>query len=332
MIAEQDYHNVMEWLSECQRPLLLTHQRPDGDALGAMGGLALALGQRGARPAAALYEPFPWRYTYFQEAARWTDWKTEGERLRRECDAVIVVDTCALAQLEPVAEWLPQAPRTLVIDHHTTRDAIGERPGDLRLIDVSASAVCLLIAEWVRATQVACSPLMATALFTGIATDCGWFRFPNTDARTLRVVAELVAAGASPNGIYGAVYQQDPPAKLRLVARMLDSLELHAGGKLAVMGLREADFVAAGADPNETEDLVNEAGRLGGIEATVLCTEQPGVIRINFRSRNALDVAALARQFGGGGHARAAGARVAGRWDEVVPAVVTAAVAALDEG
>jgi phosphoesterase RecJ-like protein len=332
MIAEADYHNVTAWLGACRRPLLLSHRRPDGDALGALGGMSVALRALGLDPRVALYEPFPARYALIEDTAIWCLWQEHGGKLEAECDAVLVLDTCAAAQLEAVLAFLNRAPRTLVFDHHATRDPIGTRPGDLRLFDESASAVCLMVAEWVATAGVTLEPRLATALFTGIATDCGWFRFPNTDARTLRVAAELLGAGAEAHRIYAAIYQQDSPEKLWLIARMLDSLELHASGKLATMYIRQADFAASGADSPVTEDVVNEASRLGCTEATILFTEEKDDIRVNFRSKNTLDVAALARRFGGGGHTRAAGARLHGRWDEVVPAVVAAAAAALNQG
>lgn len=165
-----------------------------------------------------------------------------------------------------------------------------------------------MVAEWAAATGVPLEPWLATVLFVGIATDCGWFRFANTDARTLRVAAELLAAGAAADRIHAAIYQQDRPERLKLVGRLLQSLELHADGQLAVMYLRPADFAAAGADRDCTENLINEAGRLGCTEATILFTEETGCIRVNFRSKLRLDVSALASRFGGGGHTRAAGA------------------------
>ncbi len=329
MIQEQDYRNVTAWLAQCRRPLLLTHRRPDGDALGAVGGMALALRVLGLDPYAVLYEPFPPRYALIQDAASWQDWETARGELEAKCDGVVILDTCALAQLEPVAEFLARAPRTLVIDHHATRDSIGTRPGDLRIFDEDASAVSLMVAEWVRSAGIRLEPLLATALFLGIGTDCGWFRFSCTDARTLRAAAELVDAGAEPHQIYAAIYQQDSPEKLWLIARMLHSLQMYAGGRLAVMCIRQADFAASGADQRMTEDLVNEAGRLASTEATILFTEEPDQIRVNFRSKNSLDVAELARQFGGGGHARAAGARVRGEWAEVVKRVINVTLEAM---
>jgi phosphoesterase RecJ-like protein len=217
-----------------------------------------------------------------------------------------------------------------VIDHHTTRDPIGTRDGDLRFFDETAAATALIVAEWVRAGGLTIDEEMATALFVGLATDTGWFRFSNTDVRSLRLATELVEAGANPNKIHRAVYQQEHPAKLRLIARMLEALELHVDGKLAVMTLRPADFEAAGADHTMTEDLAHEATRLGCVEVVVLFTEGPdGEIRVNFRSKRLLDVSQLATRFGGGGHPRAAGARLRGEWDRVVPRAIVEVVEAL---
>jgi len=332
MLAESDYHNITAWLAACHRPLLMSHRRPDGDALGALGALSLILSQRGPEPQVALFEPFPPRYAWIQDTAVWHSWAERGQKLAAECDAVVLLDTCAAAQLEPALDFLARAPRTLVIDHHATCDPLATRPGDLRVFDKTASATCLMIAEWAGLTSIRADRRIATALLTGIATDCGWFRFSNTDARTLRVAAELLESGAAAERIYDAIYQRDPPERLRLIARMLASLELHAGGKLAALYIRRGDFAATGSDGRMTEDLVNEAGRLGGTEATLLFTEEPDVIRVNFRSKRTLDVSALAARFGGGGHPRAAGARLRGTWDEVVPRVIAAAVAALNEG
>jgi bifunctional oligoribonuclease and PAP phosphatase NrnA len=330
MLQPQNLHNVRTWLGGCRRPLLITHQRPDGDALGAVAALARTLPALGLAPQPALFAPLPPRYAMLADLVAWERWDLHRDALAAECDAVIVLDTCAWAQLEPLADWLRDAPRTLVIDHHPTRDPLGVRPGDLRLIDEEAGATCLILHEWRASARLPLDPPTATALLIGIATDTGWFRFPNTDARVLRAAADLVAAGAPPAPLYRAIYEQDSPARLRLIGRMLTGLERRLGGRLVVLKLRRADFAAAEAEHTATEDLVNEAGRLAGLEATVMFTEEPdGRIRVNFRSKEHLDVAALAAQFGGGGHARAAGARIRGAWDDVVAQVLAATEAAL---
>jgi phosphoesterase RecJ-like protein len=330
MADTRDFLSLNSWLEQCRMPLVITHRRPDGDALGAQVAMALALRRRGLQPQVVLFEPFPPRYALLASAVKWCLWEETRDVLGTECDAVVILDTCSVSQLEPIAEYLGRAPRTLVIDHHATRDAIGTRDGDLRVFDETAAATCLIITEWVRASGLIIDEQMATALFVGLATDTGWFRFSNTDVRALRAATELMEVGANPNKIHWAIYQQEPPAKLRLIARMLESLELHVEGKLAIMTLRPADFEAVGADHTMTEDLVQEATRLGCVEAVVLFTEGPdGEIRVNFRSKQRLDVSSLATRFGGGGHARAAGARLRGQWDYVVPRVIAEVVAAV---
>lgn len=330
MISECDLQSLTTWLDECHRPLLVSHVRADGDSLGAIAALATALRRRGSDPATVLFEPMPHQYAFLQSLGPWHDWDEVRDVLSGECDALVILDTCALSQLEPIVAFLSKAPRTLVIDHHPTRDPIATRPGDLRVFDDTASATALIVAEWIRSVGLPFDEPLATALLAGIATDCGWFRFSNTDARTIRMAADLVEAGADPSRIHSAIYQQDPPARLRLIAHMLNNLELKAAGKLAVMSLRPADFAETGADRTMASDLVNEATRLASTEATLLFTEEDDrTIRVNFRSKRELDVAALASRFGGGGHARAAGARVRGAWEDVVPRVIAETIAAL---
>lgn len=326
-----ELNTVTPWLHQRQRPLLVSHQRPDGDALGSLAAMFGALRSLGASPTVALFDALPSRYRFLADPA-WGAWDAAAARFDA-FDALLILDTCSAAQLEPMAGRLADAPPTLVIDHHATRDDIGTRAGDLRVFDVSASACALLIAEWIASAAIPLTQPIATALFVGIATDCGWFRFANTDARTFRTVAELIAAGIRPDVLYQQLYQTDPLPRLRLAGRLLTGLELRADGLLAVMTLRPADLAATGADRTMTEDLVNEAARLSGVEATALFSEDAdGRVRINLRSRNWLDVAAIAAELGGGGHARAAGARANGDFDSVVESVVARLERALRNG
>lgn len=323
---------LTDWLAQRRRPMLVSHRRPDGDAIGALSVLEQALRRRGMQAQPVLFEPFPQRYALLRDASHWRLWDELTPVDGAGFDALVILDTCSFSQLEPIRDFLSSAPPTLVIDHHATTDAIGLRSGDLRIIDPAASATCLMLSEWLLSAGTI-DAAAATALLTGIGTDCGWFRFSNTDARTLRAAARLAESGADVHSVYSAIYQQDSLPKLKLIARVLDSLELHAGGLLAVMTLRQADFDATGADRGMTEDLVNEAGRLGGPEAIILFTQEPdGSVRINFRSKRGLDVAALAQKFGGGGHHRAAGARMQGDWHTVVQDVVSETAAQLRNG
>ncbi len=322
--------SVSEWLQECHTPIVLTHRRPDGDALGATAALHRYLTSLGKKPQTALFDPVPARYDWLADAVPWLDWETSRDVLAHNCDAVIIADTCSLNQLESALEFLRQAPRILVIDHHQTYDDIGTRPGDLRVFDDTAAATCLMVHELLRDLGATVDETTAQALFAGIATDCGWFRFSNTDARVLEAAAALVSLGVAPHRLYSLIHEREHPARLRLAARMLDRMQLHADGRLAVLSLRPADFEATGADRTMTDDLVNEPGKLAGVVATIMFTEEEdGTIRANFRSKHTLDVADLATRYGGGGHARAAGARLHGAWDATLPRVIEEAAQGL---
>jgi phosphoesterase RecJ-like protein len=150
----------------------------------------------------------------------------------------------------------------------------------------------------------------AEALMTAVTTDTGWLRFANTDARALRAVGRWIERGVRTDQLYKKLYQTDRPARLRLIARMLHSLELFCDDRLAAMRIRRADFAASGATAEDTDNLVNESLRIGSVDTALLLSEQEdGVVRVSLRSRDLLDVASVARRFGGGGHARAAGFR-----------------------
>jgi phosphoesterase RecJ-like protein len=170
---------------------------------------------------------------------------------------------------------------------------------------------------------------IAEALFVGIASDTGWFRFSNTRPQTHRLAARLLEFGIDHADLHMRLEQAERPEKLGLMTRALDSLQLVAGGKAAVMTLRQRDFAETGARYEETERLVDLPQVVQSVHVVALITETAeGTIRVSFRSKpddEPIDVNELARQFGGGGHARAAAAKTAlklpeGR-DRVVKAI-----------
>ncbi|MDX2198373.1 MAG: bifunctional oligoribonuclease/PAP phosphatase NrnA [Phycisphaerae bacterium] len=326
MIPVLNWNDATRWLGQRKRVAVFSHRRPDGDALGSMVGAWAAAGRMGVAADLWLYEPLGDRQAHVGASV---DWKVFGGDvgILAGYDGVIVVDTCATAQLQPIAAWLASGPPTLVIDHHATRDAIGTRPGDLQLVDERAGAASMLMVEWFASQGWAIEREVATALFAGIATDCGWFRFSNTDARMLRAAARLLEAGVQANELYGQLFEREPLVRRRLAARLVEGMRLLAGGKLAVMELRRADFEAVGADASQTEDLVNEPMRIAGVAASLLFIEEAnGDARVNLRSKHTLDVAALAAGYGGGGHVRAAGLRLTKPWEMVRDEIVAKAV------
>jgi phosphoesterase RecJ-like protein len=139
----------------------------------------------------------------------------------------------------------------------------------------------------------------------------------------------LLEAGVAAGTLYDRLFRNDRPERLKLIARMLTSLEMHCDGGLAVMTLRKADFTETGARPEETENLINEALRLDTVEAVILLTESDNLVRVSLRSRDRLNVAEVAKAFGGGGHHRAAGFRTDEPIGAVKPRLIAACLAAM---
>ena len=198
--------------------------------------------------------------------------------------------------------------KVVVIDHHATHDEIGS----LRWLDAGAAATGVMMAELLCELNW---PLQAPAqaLATAILSDTGWLRFANTDARCMRVMEKLLDAGGQLDVIYRRIYHSDRIERLKLLGRVLDGLELRCDGRLAVMSLRNSDFEETGARRDETENLINEALRLKSVEVALMLVENSledsgsYMVRVSLRSRNMVDVSQIAAEFGGGGHAKAAG-------------------------
>jgi phosphoesterase RecJ-like protein len=197
-----------------------------------------------------------------------------------------------------------------VIDHHLTQ----EDWADVKLVDTTAGAAGEVVEELLMKWGVALDRNIATALFLAIVSDTGWFMYSNTRPQTLRLAARLMDEGVDTDAIYQRLKQSERRERILLHTRGYQSLELLADGKLAVMTLRKQDFTETRAHVNDTEDMINFPLQIRSVEVSVLVVEPPdsppAPIRLSFRSKGKVDVAAFAQQFGGGGHARASGAKI----------------------
>ena len=342
---------ILSW----KRPLLISHAKPDGDALGSLAAMRTLLRERGATPYALLFDEIPHRYALFH---RFDPMPILGRDVQvhdlTDFDGVVVLDTCAYGQLTPIADWLraSTAPK-VAVDHHTTRDELA----DDYLIDETAAANCLILHEWATALGWTITPQAAEAMFVGIAMDTGWFRHSNTDARVFTATTDLVQRGVKPHELHQELFMKETPARIALLGAALGTLELLYEDRLGVMAVSSEVMARCGATPADTEDIVNEPLRIESVTASVLLVEQgDGLIRCSFRSKppkevcqtephasacaidqkpvipqpqpspltkgglrgvSDINVAAIAQSFGGGGHARAAGARIKGTLSEV---------------
>lgn len=335
-------------LQGARRVAIATHAKPDGDAAGSTLALARALRQTGIDAHCWYVAPMP---RWFEPIAGDTpahvfEAPSQGRKgatpdAHPEPDAIVVADTGSWAQLDDLAPWVRARPeRSIIIDHHLSGDA-DMSAARLLVPDAAAAAeivadVCVLLTG---APSAAALPLeIAEPLYLGLATDTGWFRYSNTSPRTLRLAADLREAGVDAPRLFQLVEQQDRPARLRLLARALSSLELLAGDRVGLMRLSRADFEFAHGDTDDTTGFASDILSVAAIQVGVLLTEsppkpgKPPLTKASLRSKpgpHAVDVAALTKALGGGGHARAAGVKLALPIDQARDALVNAILAAM---
>jgi len=300
-----DVAAVADAIRSHDRFLLVTHENPDGDALGSIIATKLALDQLGKDSVMYLYgdAPLPTEYSFMPLADLRRrlpdDWR---ERV------LIAVDCANESRLGPDPEPLAGAPLVIDIDHHHDNS----RFGGVNLIDSNASSTGEVLRDVFAVLGVELTPDIAEALYIALVTDTGRFQYSNTTAKSLRLAAELVEAGADIHRIFRGVYETVQFAKLKLLARALERAQIYDGGRLVVSYLVRSDFTDIGAAEAYSEGIIDSLRAVEGADMAALIREPPRSDgpkrRISLRSSNdELDVSAIARKSGGGGHRQAAG-------------------------
>lgn len=316
--------------------VILTHSKPDGDAVGSTLAIARALASAGKRLTLAYAGPLPYWLPALAGETPYSHVSTNAPFAPPEPEAIVLCDTGSWAQLEEVADWLaPRRDRACVVDHHRSGDAdVAPR----RLIEVEAASTCEPMAEVCAALLKVDSPArfsadLASPLYVGLATDTGWFRHSNVRPSTLRLASALLEAGVDHPSIYALIEQSERPARIRLMARALSSLELHAGEQVAVLTLMQQDFHETRADPSDSGGFADMVLAIATVKVVAVVTEaftpegKGPLTKVSFRSKEgerAVDVNSIAKQFGGGGHIRAAGARPRGDLHTIRAGVIAA--------
>lgn len=332
--AEQpaiDWDRFAALIAENQRFVLVSHIRPDCDALGSELGMAAILEALGKQVQIVNGQETPpnLRFIDPQKKIRTIHVDLSPEDLS-DTDCFMILDTSARVQLGPMADVLAaSSAKKIILDHHLSTDELNAEV----FKRTTAEATGILVVEAADALGVALTSGMATPLFCAIATDTGWFRFSSVSAETYDVVARLVRAGAIPAQIYRELYERESLGRIRLKGRVFSRIELDLQGRLAYTYILRDDFAETGALPSDTEDLVNGALEIEGTEFAVIFIEQmTGGFKISFRSRCAVACNEVAAQFNGGGHRAAAGAFVRGDFATVQADVLRAVRAALTAG
>jgi phosphoesterase RecJ-like protein len=301
-----------DYLDRHARVLLTTHENPDGDGVGAAIALAVHLKATGKQARIVVTPALP-ENLRFLDPEKWVE-AFEPDGVHRELaawpDAWLLIDASEPHRMGPLfAAFEATGAARACLDHHL-KDA--PQGFDAEFTDPTASASTELVYDFVRPRLVGdLPPVMAQALYAGLVSDTGNFRHSNSTPKVHRAAAELIAQGIHPARTFNALYQTATPAKLWLFGRAMGGLQLRDGGRFAYVAVTAADLAACGATYEDLDELVEEPRKLKGVEVAALFSETgEGRAKVSLRSRERVDVNAVCRQFGGGGHRLASGAKV----------------------
>lgn len=294
------FQDAADSLFAAHNVALACHLNPDGDALGSMLGLALALESLGKNVIRLCQDPVPLNYQFMPTAHLVANRPPANSQM----DVAVGLDCDAEHRLGSLAEFILKAPSVIDLDHHT-----GSGPfGDIRVLEPGASSASQVVYDLLPFLGARISTDIATCLLAGMIFDTGAFRYSNTSPSTLLAAAALVEAGADPDVIHQRMFDDRPFSNVKLLGRALANALMD--GDVAWSALTRKDFRETGAEETETEGVINTLMAIRGIRAAALFRETGHGVKVSLRSRNGIDVAAVARQFGGGGHVKAAGCTV----------------------
>jgi phosphoesterase RecJ-like protein len=307
MANQTDMQAVVAALRDNDRFVVTSHEAPDGDALGSLLGAGLALRELGKDVVMFLGGPAPLPGEY-----RFLDIERQGLSRTRPADfgerVLVAVDCASKSRVGAEPDVVDAAPFTINIDHHHDNP----RFGDLNLIVPDASSTGEVLSDVFKELGVALTPEIAQALYIALVTDTGRFQYANTTPKALRLAADLVEAGADVHRVFQGVYENVQFAKLKLLARALERARVLEGGEIVVSHLLRDDFEAVGASEPYSEGIIDVLRSVEGSAVSALIREPPRdgapARKVSLRSSvDEVDVSAIARKSGGGGHRGAAG-------------------------
>ena len=304
-----DLEPICRLFREKNRFLIACHENPEGDAIGSELALALALRKMGKTATVLNSDPVP-ENLVFLPGADTIVFEADGSTH----EVAVVVDCGSPERTGRVQTELRKCPVMVNIDHHATNDA----RGDYCLIDPAAAATGILVHRIFSALELVIDHAIAMNLYVAILTDTGSFHYSNSSPEAFYIAGDMVRIGIDPWEVAEKVYVTQTAEKLGLLGRILGSLELAAGGRVAAVTARKNDLRDYSATKDHLEGFINYPRSIAGVEVAVSFREEAeGEFRVSLRSKGRADVSAIASALGGGGHRNAAGCTVTGSLDEV---------------
>jgi len=308
-----DLGAVVEALRGAKRLLLITHDRPDGDAVGSSLALGLLLENAGKAVRFLIADPVPDGLAFLPGSER----VETPERVKESiaADLVVSLDAAGRDRIgDSVWRLVPEGAPLVNIDHHASNDGFG----DCRFIDPGAPATGELVRLVAEAAGWELDEAVAVNLYAAISTDTGGFRYPSTSVRTMRIATELVECGVRVGELNRMLYETYPRRRVEALRHLLDEMRFDADERCVSVSLSLAVSRELGLRPGDTEGVIDVIRAIDTVMVAVFFEElEDGRIRVSSRSKSAeANVAAVCAHFGGGGHTLAAGARLPGPLDE----------------
>ena len=316
--ARSTFEEIGRAFREHQCFAILSHVRPDGDALGSQLALALSLKQLGKNVRVWNEDGMLEKYSFLARAQLLTKPPSGAE----DVDVAIALDTAMQNRLGTAFQAIRTAKIWVNIDHHPSNPGYG----DLVYVDPVAPATGQILFELIKSERLPFDRAIAENLYVAISTDTGSFQYPNTSARTFEIAAELVRAGVDVGRINQQIYENYPRRRVELLRELLRTMRFEDGGRVASFSLSLKTAAELGVLPEDNEGLIDHLRAIRGVIVAVFFEElTDSKVRVSMRSKSEkADVCAICQKFGGGGHTLAAGARVRGTLAEVEQKILEA--------
>jgi phosphoesterase RecJ-like protein len=302
---------ILRHIKDGQHLLIASHAEPDGDDVVCLIALGLALREFGKK--ATLYNPSPIPAVYrFLPGVEQIERQIEAADTY---DTAIMLDCGDLVRVGETAATISKIPTIINIDHHVSNTGFGH----IQLVDTTACATAEIVYRLIKALEIPFDKAMATSLYTGILTDTGSFRFSNTNKAAFRISKEMTAAGVDPHGVAQHVFGTYSLGRIKLLNMALNSIEISDNGKLSMMTVTRSMLNTTGTNTEDLDGMINYARRIEDVKVAALIHEikngggkftNMNHYHVSLRSDSSVDVAKIAGNFGGGGHASAAGFQI----------------------
>jgi phosphoesterase RecJ-like protein len=302
---------IIRHIKDGQHLLLASHAEPDGDAVGCLIALGLALHKFGKKTTLYNSSPIPAVYRFLPSVEQ----IVQHIKAANTYDTAIMLDCGDLVRVGEAASTIGKIPTIINIDHHVSNTGFGH----IQLVDTTACATAEIVYRLIKALEIPFDRAMATSLYTGILTDTGSFRFSNTNKAAFSISNEMAVVGVDPHSVAQHVFGTYSLGRIKLLNMALNSIEISDNGKLSMMTVTRSMLNTTGTNPEDLDGMINYARRIEDVKVAALIHEikngggkftNMNHYHVSLRSDSSVDVAKIASKFGGGGHASAAGFQI----------------------